>query len=151
MQWFAGTPIRNVGCVGGNVSNASPISDLNPVLMACRAMMTIIKTDGSVREMAVRDFFKERAYRQTDLKPDEIILGFFVPFTQAGEISEGYKVSRRRDDDIAIVTAGLRVRLEKEGGAFVCRDAGMAFGGMAASTINCKKTETFLIGKVSMI
>jgi xanthine dehydrogenase/oxidase len=58
--------------------------------------------------MPVRNFFKERAYRQTHLGSDEIILSFYVPFTAEGEISEGYKTSRRRDDDIAIVTAGLR-------------------------------------------
>jgi xanthine dehydrogenase iron-sulfur cluster and FAD-binding subunit A len=28
------------------------------------------------------------------------------------EVAEGYKVARRRDDDIAIVTAGLRIRTE---------------------------------------
>jgi len=36
LRWFAGTPIRNVAAIGGNVANASPISDLNPVLMACK-------------------------------------------------------------------------------------------------------------------
>ena len=36
LKWFAGTPIRNVAAIGGNVANASPISDLNPVLMACK-------------------------------------------------------------------------------------------------------------------
>jgi hypothetical protein len=49
MQWFAGTQVRNVGCVGGNVANASPISDLNPVLMSNKATMTIVKTDGTTR------------------------------------------------------------------------------------------------------
>mmetsp|Transcript_4472 Transcript_4472/g.11222 ORF Transcript_4472/g.11222 Transcript_4472/m.11222 type:complete len:1333 (-) Transcript_4472:294-4292(-) len=147
MQWFAGTQIRNVGCVGGNVANASPISDLNPVLMSNKCMMTMAKVDGTTREMLVRDFFKERAYRQTHLGPDEIILGFFVPYTETGEIAEGYKTSRRRDDDIAIVTAGLRVRLEKEGGAWVAKDAGFAYGGMAASTINCKRAEAYVTGK----
>jgi xanthine dehydrogenase/oxidase len=31
LKWFAGTPIRNVAGIGGNICNASPISDLNPV------------------------------------------------------------------------------------------------------------------------
>jgi xanthine dehydrogenase/oxidase len=34
LQWFAGTPIRNVGTVGSNVVNASPISDLIPLFLA---------------------------------------------------------------------------------------------------------------------
>jgi CO/xanthine dehydrogenase FAD-binding subunit len=49
LQWFAGTQIRNVACVGGNVANASPISDLNPVLVSNKSTMTLIKTDGSTR------------------------------------------------------------------------------------------------------
>lgn len=144
LQWFAGNQVRNVGSVGGNVANASPISDLNPVLMSSGSKMTLVKTDGSTREMLVRDFFKERMYRQTHLGPDEIIKDFFVPFTSSGEISEAYKTSRRRDDDIAIVTGGLRVRLDQ---GMVVQEAGIAYGGMAASTVNAKKTEAFLVGK----
>lgn len=34
IHWFSGTPIRNVASIGGNVMNASPISDLNPVFVA---------------------------------------------------------------------------------------------------------------------
>ena len=33
-------------------------------------------------------------------------------FGRPMEVAEGYKVARRRDDDIAIVTAGLRIRTE---------------------------------------
>ena len=29
-RWFAGTQIRNVASIGGNICTASPISDLNP-------------------------------------------------------------------------------------------------------------------------
>jgi xanthine dehydrogenase/oxidase len=42
LKWFAGTPIRNVAAIGGNVANASPISDLNPVLMACKVILLLI-------------------------------------------------------------------------------------------------------------
>lgn len=34
LAWFAGTQIRNAACLGGNICTASPISDLNPVLIA---------------------------------------------------------------------------------------------------------------------
>lgn len=148
LQWFAGNQVRNVGSMGGNVANASPISDLNPVLMSSGSKMTLIKTDGTTREMLVRDFFKERMYRQTHLAPDEVIKDFYIPFTANGEISEAYKTSRRRDDDIAIVTAGLRVKLNKTEQGHVVQEAGIAYGGMAASTVNAKKTEAFLVGKV---
>jgi hypothetical protein len=33
--------------------------------MACRAVFTLVKTDGTTREVSAKDFFKERAYRYT--------------------------------------------------------------------------------------
>ena len=92
----------------------------------------------------MRDFFKERLYRQTQLGPDELVLSFFVPATRATEHAAGFKVSRRREDDIAIVTAGMRVLLAPDGTVAEC---GLAYGGMAASTVNARKTEEFLVGK----
>lgn len=40
LVWFAGTQIRNAACIGGNICTASPISDLNPVLIA--AVSTVL-------------------------------------------------------------------------------------------------------------
>lgn len=34
LHWFAGTQIRNVASVGGNIQTGSPISDLNPIFIA---------------------------------------------------------------------------------------------------------------------
>lgn len=34
IHWFAGTQIRNVASVGGNIVTSSPISDLNPIFAA---------------------------------------------------------------------------------------------------------------------
>jgi len=148
LKWFAGTPIRNVAAIGGNVANASPISDLNPVLMACKAIFTLIKVDGSTREIAAKEFFKERMYRQTHLGADELLMSIFVPETRELEFANGYKASRRRDDDIAIVTCGLRMALDKGAQGVVISEAGFAYGGMAASSVCARKTEAFLIGKV---
>ena len=144
LKWFAGTPIRNVAAIGGNVANASPISDLNPVLMACKAVFTLVKVDGSTREMPAKDFFKERMYRQTHLAPDELLLSIFVPKTRQMELCNGYKASRRRNDDIAIVTCGMRMALESGPQGVVITEAGFAYGGMAASSVNARKTEAFL-------
>lgn len=49
LRWFAGTQIRNVGAMGSNVANASPISDLNPVLMASGATITLVNTANETR------------------------------------------------------------------------------------------------------
>ena len=106
-----------------------------------------VKVDGSTRELAAKEFFKERMYRQTHLASDELLLSVFVPETQQLEFANGYKASRRRDDDIAIVTCGMRLALEKRGGSVLITEAGFAYGGMAASSVNARKTEALVIGK----
>ena len=34
LHWFAGTQIRNVASIAGNICTASPISDINPILIS---------------------------------------------------------------------------------------------------------------------
>lgn len=57
LRWFAGNQIRNVACLGGNIVTGSPISDLNPLLIAGRAVFRVISRDGGMREIAAASFF----------------------------------------------------------------------------------------------
>ncbi|KMS93918.1 hypothetical protein BVRB_026610, partial [Beta vulgaris subsp. vulgaris] len=57
IKWFAGTQIRNVASVGGNICTASPISDLNPLWMAAGAKFQIIDSKGNIRTVLAEDFF----------------------------------------------------------------------------------------------
>ena len=52
-----------------------------------------------------------------------------------------FKQARRREDDISIVTGGLRVRLEPREGKWMVLEAGMCFGGMAPTTVAAPLTE----------
>ena len=56
-----------------------------------------------------------------------------------------YKQAKRRDDDIAIVNLALNVIFEP--GKSVVKEAYMAFGGMAPTTILARKTCSSMIGK----
>lgn len=42
LKYFAGVQIRNAASVAGNICTGSPISDLNPLYMACGAVFTAI-------------------------------------------------------------------------------------------------------------
>ena len=78
LRWFAGTQIRNVASLGGNVCTASPISDLNPLWMASRATFTVVGTAGKTRQVAAENFFL--GYRQVDLREGEVLLTVSVPW-----------------------------------------------------------------------
>ena len=41
------------------------------------------------------------------MSPDEVLLSVHIPFTQQLEFTREFKQSPRRDDDIAIVNAGV--------------------------------------------
>ncbi|GLT78778.1 hypothetical protein SLA2020_503040 [Shorea laevis] len=145
LKWFAGTQIKNVGSVGGNICTASPISDLNPLWMAARAKFRIINCKGNIRTTMAEDFFL--GYRKVDLAGDEILLSIFLPWTQPFEYIKEFKQAHRRDDDIALVNAGMRVHLEEKGEEWIVSDASIVYGGVAPLSLCARKTRDFLIGK----
>jgi len=147
MEWFASTPIRNAASIGGNIVTASPISDLNPLFMAAGSILKLMKSSGEQREVPIREFFT--GYRRTLMGDDEILLSVWVPCTQELEFFMNYKQCRRRDDDIAIVNAGMRVILTPSPeGAMVVSEASLAFGGMSATSVSAVRTEAMMKGRL---
>nr|KYP58492.1 Xanthine dehydrogenase [Cajanus cajan] len=147
LKWFAGTQIRNVASVGGNICTASPISDLNPLWMAARAKFRIIDTKGNIRTVLAENFFLP-GYRKVDLASGEILLSIFLPWNRTYEFVKEFKQSHRRDDDIAIVNAGIRVHLQEHSEKWVVADASIFYGGVAPYSLAAAKTKEFLIGKI---
>ncbi|XP_038698564.1 xanthine dehydrogenase 1-like isoform X2 [Tripterygium wilfordii] len=145
LKWFAGTQIKNVASIGGNICTASPISDLNPLWMASRAMFRIIDCKGNIRTTLAENFFL--GYRKVDLSSNEILLSVLLPWTRPLEYVKEFKQAHRRDDDIAIVNAGMRVCLEEKGDALVVSDASIVYGGVAPLSLSARKVKEFLIGK----
>ncbi|XP_016182608.1 xanthine dehydrogenase 1 [Arachis ipaensis] len=146
LKWFAGTQIRNAASIGGNICTASPISDLNPLWMAVGANFRIIDSKGNSRTTLAENFFL--GYRKVDLASSEILLSVFLPWNKRFEYVKEFKQSHRRDDDIAIVNAGLRIHLQETSEIWVVADASIAYGGVAPCSLSAKKTKDFLIGKV---
>eukprot|EP00761_Pharyngomonas_kirbyi_P013987 gb/GECH01014017.1/.p1 GENE.gb/GECH01014017.1/~~gb/GECH01014017.1/.p1 ORF type:complete len:1345 (+),score=341.46 gb/GECH01014017.1/:1-4035(+) len=146
LHWFAGKQIRNMASLGGNIATGSPISDLNPVFCALNCSLELLNSNNEHRFVNFKDFFKN--YRVVDLAEDEVIKNIHIPYATSMEIAKAYKQARRREDDIAIVTAGMRVKFEQsENGDYIVSDIGLSYGGMWKTTVSAKKTEQFLLGK----
>ena len=142
IRYFAGRQIRNVGTPAGNLATASPISDLNPVFVATNCVLVAKSRDGEV-DVPMTDFFK--GYRTTALESNAIIANLRIPLSrEKGEYLRAYKQAKRKDDDIAIVNAALRVRLD-EGNTV--RSVSLIYGGMAPTTVAAKEAQTYLRGK----
>jgi xanthine dehydrogenase/oxidase len=142
IRYFAGRQIRNVGTPAGNLATASPISDLNPVFVATNATL-IARSLKETTEIPMATFFK--GYRQTALPADAIIASLRIPVaSEKGEFIRAYKQSKRKDDDIAIVNAALRVALDDED---TVKSVSLVYGGMAPTTIHAKLAMEFLQGE----
>ncbi|KAG0722909.1 Xanthine dehydrogenase/oxidase [Chionoecetes opilio] len=121
-----------VQAIGGNIMTASPISDLNPLLMAADTFLTLRSKDSGERRVTLDHTFFT-GYRRTVVQPREVLINISIPFTQQNEYFFGYKQARRREDDIAIVNAGCRVVFQPNSIEVLRLD--LAFGGMAPTTV----------------
>lgn len=153
LRWFASSQIRNVACLGGNLVTASPISDMNPMLacMGANLVLASVDSEGEVtrRRVAVSDFFLR--YRIVDLQPTELVESIEIPIIQQSlEYISPFKQARRREDDISIVNSGMRAVIAPDpsgSGSYIIKDASMAFGGMAPTTVMTPKTAQALVGQ----
>jgi xanthine dehydrogenase small subunit len=137
---FGAPQIRHVGTIGGNIANASPIADSLPFLFVMEAVVTLASANGS-REVNINSLY--RGYKQLDLKPGELITQVRIPLPEPDEQLRLYKVSRRRDLDIAGFTAAIRLRLSRE----TIDRASIALGAVGPTVLRARRTEECLVGQ----
>ncbi|XP_063822618.1 xanthine dehydrogenase [Ostrinia nubilalis] len=143
LNWFAGKQIRNVAAIGGNIMTGSPISDLNPILMALKVKLNLLSKQGGHRSVLMDENFFT-GYRRNVVKPDEILLSIEIPFSRKYQYVKAIKQAKRREDDISIVTAAVNVEFEDH--TNVIKVINVAFGGMAPVTKLTPKTSELLKG-----
>jgi xanthine dehydrogenase small subunit len=129
--------IRNLGTLGGNIANASPIGDMPPVLIAMGATVRLRKGD-NVRDLPIEDYFID--YKVTALEAGEFLQSIFIPKASDATHLKIYKISKRFDDDISAVLAAIKIRLEDRKVSTI----DIAFGGMAATPKRAAKCEAMM-------
>ena len=138
---IAGEQVRNMGTIGGNIANGSPIGDTPPALIALGAKLTLRKGEHR-RELKLEDYFL--AYGKQDREPGEFVESVTVPLLPAGEKFAVYKLSKRREEDISALCGAFRVFVNDAGVVGMAR---IAFGGMAATPKRAKAVEAALVGQ----
>jgi len=137
---IAGWQVRNMGTVGGNIANGSPIGDTPPALIALGAKLTLRK-GAARRTMPLEEVFLD--YGKQDRAPGELVEEIAIPLPAQNSLHAAYKVSKRRDEDISSVAAALNITV-MEG---VVTAARIVFGGMAATPKRARHAEAALIGR----
>ncbi len=151
LRFFGARQIKNRGTLGGNICNASPIGDTPPALLALGASVELRSAAGA-RLLPLEELFV--GYRQTALRPQELLARVCVPLPPAEE-EEGvrhersYKVSKRQELDISAVSASFSVLLSRPLGGEeppAVLAARLAYGGVAATPARARAAEQELIG-----
>ena len=139
---FASRQIRNRATLAGNIVTASPIGDSAPVLLALDATVVAESIASGIRHIPIHEFFED--YRKTALKSDEIVRSIYLPEPPANLRSAFYKVSKRREMDISIVSGAFAVREDENG---IVTQARVAYGGVAATPIRATEAEKLIVGR----
>ncbi|WP_315919007.1 xanthine dehydrogenase small subunit [Mesorhizobium sp. SP-1A] len=138
---IGGEQVRNMGTIGGNIANGSPIGDTPPALIALGAALTLRK-GAARRTIPLEEFFI--AYGKQDRQPGEFVESVQVPIPAKDEKYAVYKVTKRRDEDITATLGAFRLKLAADGTVeTVC----IAYGGMAATPKRATAVENALVGK----
>lgn len=131
--------IRNLGTLGGALSQADPSGDLAPAALALGATLNTQSSDAG-RGIAAQDFFTGPF--ETCLAEDEMVTSVDVPRSD-GVRGHAYVKMARRAGDYAVAGAAVLVSLGPDGTcedarialcaagptAFVCEDAGRSLRG----------------------
>jgi xanthine dehydrogenase small subunit len=140
LRRLGGLQVRNLGTVCGNIANGSPIGDMPPALIAAGATV-VLRQGEATRMLPLEEYFL--AYGKQDRRPGEFVEAVIVPKLAQGRIFKAFKLSKRFDQDISAVCAGISVGVE----AGRVTDARIAFGGMAATPKRAAACEAALTGR----
>ncbi|WP_337269036.1 xanthine dehydrogenase small subunit [Oryzifoliimicrobium ureilyticus] len=138
---IGGDQVRNMGTIGGNIANGSPIGDSPPPLIALGATLTLRSAAGQ-RKIRLEDYFID--YGKQDRRPGEFVESIFIPYPAEDTKFAIYKVSKRRDEDITATLGAFYLTLTDDGHV---GDIRIAFGGMAATPKRARAVETALMGE----
>ena len=136
---IGGQQVRNMGTIGGNIANGSPIGDTPPALIALDATVTL-RLGKERRTLPLEDFFV--AYGKQDRRPSEFVETIHLPYVAEKSIYAVHKISKRFDEDISSVCGAFNLTIEDG----VVTGARIAYGGMAATPKRATAVEKALVG-----
>lgn len=133
--------IRNMGTLGGNFVNASPIGDMSIFFLALNCELKIEHKNGNHRTIKFQEFHQN--YKKYDLQKDEILKSISFSKLKNDEYFNFEKVSKRTHLDIASVNTAAKISIKNN----IISDAHFSIGGVSAIPKYLYKTSAFLIGK----
>src|SRR5262249_6760975 len=103
--------VRNLGTVGGNIANGSPIGDMAPAPIGANAQLRLRRWSGA-RDIPLEAFFL--AYGKQDRRRSEFLESVFVPQPSPLSVLKVYKISKRFDQDISTVCGAFHLTFDRK-------------------------------------
>ena len=138
---IGGWQIQNRATIGGNIVNASPAGDSLPVLLALDAELLLASSEG---QRTVPYDSVHTGYRQTALRPGEIVVRVRLPRPSPGAVQVYRKVGTREAQAISKIAVAMTTR-RTEGRLTSVR---MATASVAAVPVRLAAAEQAVEGKV---
>ncbi len=140
IKLVSSTPIRNMGTLGGNLVNASPIGDLTIFFLALDSSIVLNK-NGNKRTLKLRHFYK--AYKTLDKAPDEYVESIFFEIPEKTDRFNFEKICKRTHLDIASVNTGCLLKMDGD----VIREAHLSAGGVGPVPMYLERSSAALKGQ----
>ena len=138
-----GPQVRNVGTIGGNLSNGVPSADSASTCFAWDAQIELSSAD-EVRVLPIAEFYISAG--KTDRRPNELLTGVLIRReSYEGYKGAYYKYAMRNAMDIATVNCSTVVKLSED--RRVVEDVRIAFGVAAPTPIRAPHGEDALRGQ----
>jgi xanthine dehydrogenase small subunit len=138
---IASKSIRNMGTIGGNIVNASPIGDLIILFLALNSDIILIGSGGSTT-VPLKEFFT--GYKKLKIRNDEIVKSIVFTLPQKQVLFNFEKVSKRKHLDIASVNSAIQITADNNR----IRECSLSAGGVSPIPLFLTRTCDFLTGKI---
>ena len=110
---IGGEQVRNMGTIGGNIANGSPIGDTPPPLIALGATLTLRKGKSAAHDACSRTSSSPMASRTASRANSSRRSRCRCP--AKGTHFAAYKITKRRDEDITAALGAFHLKLDKDG------------------------------------
>lgn len=160
---IASPQIRNMGTIGGNIANASPIGDLPPILLALDASIHLRHCAPNRKEsgngldnsdaiytdeiIPLSEFFLD--YKKTKLQAGSYVVAIHIPLMHDNQYLFIHKISKRYEDDISACLLAARIDVSADG--MTIENAKLGLGGMAAIPLLATTCQQALIGQAAEV
>lgn len=140
VRLIGSSQVQSRASLGGNLCNASPAADSVPALIAAGAQCLIAGPYGQ-REAPVETI--QAGPGRTTLARDEVVLGFRLPRREPRSADAYLRLIPRTEMDIAVVGAGVNVRLDEAGRCIAAR---VSIGAAAPTALLVEAAGAALVG-----